>query len=183
MHEETKEKMAAVLAMLKEDLALMRTSQATPSLVENITVEAYQGSAPLKLKELATITTEGGSTILVHPWDSSVVKKIVRAINEAEMGLTPILSGNLVRLQIPPLSTERREEYIRLLKNKLEASRVMIRRLRAEKRAEIREAKEKGEMSENEAFSQEEELQKLTDEFIGQIDLLGENKEKELRQV
>ena len=183
MHEEIRKKMSAVLAMLKEDLALMRTSQANPSLVENITVEAYEGSAPLKLKELATITTEGGGALLIQPCDTGVVKKIVKAINEMGMGLTPIVSGNLVRIQIPPLSTERREEYIRLLKNKLEASRVMIRRLRAEKRAEIREATEKGEMSENEAFSQEEELQKLTDEFIGQIDLLGENKEKELRQI
>ncbi|MBP8590905.1 ribosome recycling factor [Candidatus Shapirobacteria bacterium] len=183
MHEETRKKMTAVLVMLREDLALMRTSQATPSLVENITVGAYEGSAPLKLKELATITAEGGGTILIQPWDAGVIKKIVKAINEAEMGLTPMVSGNLVRIQVPPLSTERREEYVCLLKNKLEASRVMIRRLRAERRAEIREAKEKGEISEDEAFFQEEELQKLTNEFIGEIDLLGENKEKDLRQV
>ena len=169
--------MAAVLAMLKEDLALMRTSQANPSLVENITVEAYEGSAPLKLKELATITTEGGGTLLIQPWDTGVIKKIVKAINEAEMGLTPIASGNLVRIQIPPLSTERREEYIRLLKNKLETSRVMIRRLRAEKEPKSGKQR-KREMSENEAFLKKKNCKNSPTSLLAKLIFWGKTRRK-----
>ena len=183
MFEEAEEKMQRVLATLQTDLSSMRASRATPALVENIPVEAYEGAGELAVKELATISVEDHRIILVRPWDQGVATKIVQAIEKANIGLTPTMSGGLIRMVIPPLSLERRREYIRLMRRKLEAARVMVRQIRAEERAAIREQKEKGELSEDESFSREEALQKLTDEFVDKIDDLGESKEKELEAV
>jgi len=183
MFEEIQEKMQRVLNALQTDLSSIRTSQATPALVENILVEAYEGAGKLRVKELAAVTIEGHDTILIRPWDQGVTTKIVQAIEEANIGLTPAINGGFIRMVIPPLSLERRQEYIRLMRRKLEAARVMVRQVRAEERVNIREQKEKGELSEDESFSREEMLQKLTDEFIEKIDSLGKNKEIELGTV
>jgi len=183
MFEEIQEKMQRVLDTLQTDLSSIRTSQATPALVENILVEAYGGAGKLRVKELAAVTIEGHDTILIRPWDQKVATKIVQAIEEANIGLTPVINDGFIRMVIPPLSLERRQEYIRLMRRKLEAARVMIRRVRAEERVSIREQKEKGELSDDESFSREEMLQKLTDEFIEKIDSLGKNKETELGTV
>jgi len=183
MFEKAQEKMRRVLATLQIDLSSIRTSQATPALVENIPVEAYEGAGKLRIKELAAVTIEGHSVILVRPWDQKVAAKIVQAVEMANIGLTPAISGGFVRIVIPSLSLERRQEYIKLMRRKLEATRVMIRQIRAEERVGIREQKEKGELSEDESFSQGETLQKLTDEFVEKIDSLGKNKEVELGTV
>jgi len=183
MFEEIREKMQRVLNTLQTDLSSIRTSRATPALVENIPVKAYEGTGKLRVKELATITVDGHSTILIQPWDQGVVAKIVQAIEEANINLTPVTDGGFIKIIIPPLSLERRQEYIKLMRRKLEAARVMVRQIRTEERINIREQKEKGELSEDESFSREEMLQKLTDEFIEKIGSLGEKKEIELGTV
>jgi len=183
MFEEAQEKMQRVLTTLQTDLSSIRTSQATPALVENISVEAYKGAGKLRIKELAAVTVEGHSTILVRPWDQKVAAKIVQAVERANIGLTPAISGGFIRIVIPSLSLERRQEYIKLMRRKLEATRVMIRQIRAEERVNIREQKERGELSEDESFSRGEMLQKLTDEFIEKTDNLGKSKEIELGTV
>jgi len=183
MFEEEQEKMKRVLVILQTDLSSIRTSQVAPALVENISVEAYEGAGKLRVKELAAVTVEGHNTILVRPWDQGVIVKIVQAIEKANIGLTPVISSGFIRIVVPPLSLERRQEYIKLMRRKLEATRIMIRQIRAEERANIREQRGKGELGEDESFSREEMLQKLTDEFMEKIDNLGKNKEIELGTV
>ncbi len=183
MFEEAEKRMQGVLATLQMDLSSMRASRATPALVENIPVEAYEGAGKSAVKELATVTIEGHNTILVRPWDQGIVAKVAQAIEKADIGSTPAVSGGLIRVTILPLSLERRQQYIKLMHRKLEAARVMIRQIRAEERVGIRGQKEKGELSEDESFSREEELQKLTDEFVEKIDRLGKAKETELNTV
>jgi len=183
MFEETEKKMKEAVAVLQDDLSSLRTSRANPSLIENILVEAYEGAASLKLKEVATLAVEGARTILVEPWDKSLVGKVSKALEKANQGFNVASEGGRIRVTIPPLSLEQRQEYIRLMRRKVEATKVIIRHLRGEERGRILEAKEKGEISEDEAFRQEKELQDLTDKYIEQVDNLGKNKEKELLAV
>jgi len=181
MFELTEKRMDQVFEMLREDLAMIKTSRISPSLVENIVVEAYEGSAGLKVKELGSIIVEGASTLSIQPWDPKILRCIAAAIEESKTGLSAVVSGQKVRVKTPPLSQERREEQIKLIKNKLESTRVMIRQVRSEKRSEILEQKEGGKLSEDEAFREGEELQRLTDQYIDKIDELGEKKIASLR--
>ncbi|MDD3679452.1 MAG: ribosome-recycling factor, partial [Candidatus Shapirobacteria bacterium] len=113
-------------------------------------------------------------------WDPKVGRNIVHSLEESELGLSITTSGEVIRASLPPLSAQRREEYIRLLKKKLEAARVMIRQIRAEERSRILTQKEVGELGQDEAFRLEEELQKLTDDQIDKVDQLGDKKIIEL---
>ena len=183
MFEGAKNKMAKVLGLFQEDIASIRTSRANPALIENIIVTVYEGASQLKIKELASITSEGPNTLLIQPWDPKVSKDIVRALGVSEIGLSVTVSGEVIRAIMAPLSTQRREEYIRLLKKRLESVRVMIRRIRAEERSEILGQKEAGEISEDEAFRLEEKLQELTDSQIDKIGQLGNRKVTELESL
>src|SRR6266851_5428611 len=128
----TKEKLQKVLDVLKDDLATIRTGRATPSLVENIIVSAYGGSAKLKVMELATIGTPDNKTIVLTPFDVSVIHDLQKGIEAASTGLNPIIDSNVLRISIPPLSFERRQELIKAMKHKLENGRVMVRLVRHE---------------------------------------------------
>ena len=130
--QKTKEKAQKVLDILKDDLATIRTGRATPSLVENIVVSAYEGSAKLKVMELATIGVSDNQTIILTPFDPSVIHEIQKGIEAANTGLNPIIDGVVLRISIPPLSTERREELIKAMRHKLENGRVMVRQVRHE---------------------------------------------------
>lgn len=175
-------KMEKALEVLAEDLSILRAGRANPALVEKIMVEAYETRMPLV--ELATITSPGPSQLLITPFDQTIIKSILQAVQlHSEMGLSPMVDGNLIRVQIPPLSEERREEFVKVLHQKLESGRIMIRQVRQEKRNEIKDAFEANEVSEDAKFKMEEDLQKLTDEFINKIEEMGKAKETELRSV
>src|SRR5215469_1335178 len=122
----TKEKLDKVLDVLKDDLATIRTGRATPTLVENIVITAYGGSAKLKVMELATISATDNQTLVLTPYDASVTNDIQKGIEAANAGLTPIVDGNILRIKIPPLSLDRRQELIKAMRHKLENGRVMI---------------------------------------------------------
>lgn len=175
--------MVQALDLLREDVASMRTSRANPALIENIRVSAYQGAGELKIKELASISVEGAACLVIQPWDSKVVKNIAQALETSDLGLSVAVGKDAVRATLPPLSAQRREEYIRLLKKKLEAARVMIRQIRAEERGRILAQKDEGQISQDEAFRQETKLQELTDSQIEEIDRLGEKKIAELESL
>lgn len=168
--------MKEAVAMLREDLSSLRTSRANPALIENIKVTAYEGAEQLQLKELGSIRAEDANTLVVEPWDPKTAKNIAATVRQEDLGLSAAVSGNNVRVTMPPLSKERREEYVRLLKEKMESTRVMIRQIRSEQRAQILAAKEEGEISEDEAFRQEEQLQELTDRYVAEVDQLGDKK-------
>lgn len=178
-----REKMHKALEVIKGDLATIRTGRATPSLVENIVVNAYDGTAKMKLVEMATVATTDSRTLIVTPFDPTQVSAIEKAIFEANIGLTPVVDGAIIRLTIPMLTEERRQEYVKLAKAKIEGGRIMIRQIRHDIMAEVKRKFESDEINEDEKKHLEKEIQAITDEVIGEVELLGEKKEQELMQV
>ena len=136
--QETKKRIDKVLDVLKGDLSTLRTGRATPSLVENVVINAYGGTARLKVMELATIGASDTKTLMITPFDPSIIHEIQKGIEAANAGLTPVVDGNIIRINIPPLSQERREELIKAMKQKLENGRIMIRQARHEAMDQIK---------------------------------------------
>lgn len=174
-----KPQMQKVLDILRGDLATIRTGRAVPSLVEGLVISVYGGSTKLRVMELATVTTSDSQTLLISPFDPSIINEIEKGIQESNTGLSPVVDGHIIRISIPPLSQERREELIHLMKQKLENGRVMIRQVRHDGMSEVK----KQELPEDEEKRLEKEVQKITDEFIEQVDVLGKQKEQELLQI
>lgn len=166
------------LAFFKQEIAAIRTGRATPALVEDILVE-YFGSK-LKIKELASITTPESRTLLIQPWDKNALEPISGAISKSGVGLAPIADGQLIRLNLPALTEDRRKEFIKLLKRKTEESRIKIRKTRDEIRDQIAKLAKNGDIREDDKFKSQEDLQKIVDEYNGKIEELEKKKEQEL---
>lgn len=175
------QKMQKTVEHVKADVATLRTSRATPTLVENMEVEAYSGK--MKLIELAHITAPEHNLLLIQPWDQSIISSIVRAIQTSNLGLTPVAEAGLIRITIPPLTEERRRDLIKLLHQKLEAGKVMLRQVRHEARERLERKEKNGEISEDQLKHGQKELEDLVEKFMGEIEGLGEHKEKELLEV
>ncbi len=178
-----RDKMRKALEITRNDLSSIRSGRATPALVENMIIAAYGGSQRLKLMEMATITTMDAKTIVISPYDPSVITEIEKGIMEANTGLTPVVDREIIRITIPPLSQERREEYIKLARAKLESGRIMIRQIRGEGMRELKKMEDAKTISEDEQKHGERLVQELTNEMIAEIDALGQKKEAELLQV
>ncbi len=179
----TKEKMMKAIHLLQEDLATIRTGRASPALVENVVISAYENTQHLRVKEMATITTDGPRALLITPFDPSVIKDIEHGINAANLGFNAHIDGSYVRINLPQLNAERREEYIKLAHAKLEGGRVMIRQVRHEVMADLKKKFEAKEISEDDKKRLEKEIQIETDEMMGEIEDLREKKETELREI
>lgn len=179
---ETREKMEKALEALASDLSSLRTGQANPSLIEQMMVEAYETHMPLL--ELATIITEGPDQLLVTPFDQTIIKNIERALTmERNLGFSVRTEENVIHVQIPPLSEERRQEFGKILHQKLEAGRVMIRQVRHEAMESIEQDFSAKQLGEDEKFRRQQDLQKLTDEFNNKIEEMGKKKEAELMMI
>jgi ribosome recycling factor len=178
-----RDKMDLALQAVQEDVATIRTGRATPSLIENVVIPAYGGTQNLKVMELGTISAPEPHMLTIKPWDTSVVGEIAKGINQANLGIQAVVDADLVRVNIPPLTQERRQEFVKLLKTKTEGGKVMLRQIRHEQMIHLKKAFEAKEVNEDDKFNQEEELQKLTDEFVGKIDDLFKAKEQELLTV
>lgn len=181
--ETTKLNMQRVLDVLKVDLSTVRTGRATPSLIDSLTVGVYGGSTKLKLMELATITTSDTQTLVVVPFDPSIIGEIRKGILELNVGLNPVIDGQIIRISIPPLSEERRNQLIHLMKQKLEGGKIQVRQVRHEAMDAIKKQYNAKEVSEDEMVRLEKEIQRTTDEVINEIDALGSKKEQELLQI
>jgi len=180
--EELRTKMNQALSAFSEDLSSLRVGQATPALIEKFMIEAYDTKMPLV--ELATITTSGPNQLLVTPFDQSVLKNIEKALSmDRDLGLTVKSQENNVHVQLPPLTEERRQEFIKLLKQKIEAARIMIRQVRHEQMEEVKRNFDAKQINEDEKFNQEKEVQEVTDDFNKKIEELGRQKEKELSTI
>lgn len=177
-----KQKMQRNLDSLRADFATVRTGKASPSLVENIVIKAYGGTTPLRVMELSTIHVQDAHTLVITPFDHSVIGEIERGIADAQVGLNPIIDGNFIRINLPPLSEERRKEFVKLVSQKAEAGKVMMRQARHDGMEQAKKL-EKEELSEDEVIRVEKDIQKLTDDFISQIDDLSAQKEAELMKV
>ncbi len=175
--------MQQVLDLVMSDIASIRTGRASGSLIEDVSVLVYGGQQKLTIKELGTITAPDPQTIVVDPWDKSIIGEIRQGILSANVGLNPSIDGELLRIVLPPMTSEDREKYVKLLSTKLENGKVMIRQVRGDTMKHIKEIFEKKEISEDEKFRQEKKLQEMTDEFVGKIEEAGERKEKEILNI
>lgn len=169
---------AKILEVLKSDLSTVRTGRAASSLVENIIITAYGGSK-LRVLEVGTVSILDLQTILITPFDASIIGDIQKGIMESNVGLTPVVDGQVIRISIPPLSEERRKELIHLVNQKLESAKVQVRQVRHSAMDEVK----KLELGQDEEARLEKEIQKLTDEVILEIDSLGKHKEQELLRI
>ena len=176
-----KDKMQNSVDALKRELATFRTSRASPALVEHIKVE-YAG-VPTPLNQIAAISAPGASLLVIQPWDRGTISSIEKAILKSDLGLNPITSGNVIRLNLPPLSEERRQELIRVVRKRIEERKIMIRNLRHEAMGELKGLEKNKEISQDEHKRALEQLQKLTDRFIADIEQIARDKEAELMEV
>lgn len=167
-----------VLEVVGGDMATIRTGRAKPDLVSGIEVLAY--GQRMKLFELASVTAPDPSTIVISPWDKGVMKDIEKAIMISELQLNPNVSSDIIRINIPPLTTERRNDFVKLLHQKIESGRVMARQVRQEIKEEIDRLKKDGGVSEDEIDRLLEQLQKTLDEYMGKIEAMGKKKEEEI---
>jgi len=172
-----------VVDLVATDIGSIRTGRATPSLVENIIIPAYGGTQKMKVLELASITAPEPTMIVISPWDKSIIGDIKKGILEANVGLTPNIDGEIIRIIIPALTTEDREKYVKILSQKIESGKVMVRQVRADEMNNIKKGFEAKEITEDEKFGQEKRLQELTDEYIGKIEEKEEVKKSELMQL
>ncbi len=176
-------KMQASVDSIASDIAGVRTGRATPSLVENIIVPAYGGTQRLRVMEVASITAPDPTSIVINPWDKSIIGDIRKGILEANIGMNPSIDGEILRIVMQPLTTEDREKYVKILSVKLENGKVTIRQVRADEMHEIKKKFEAKEITEDEKFANEKKLQEITDSFIAKIDEMGEKKKTELMQI
>ncbi len=180
---QAKQKMEKAFEVLRVDLATVRSGKASSQMVENIEVVAYGGSARLKIMELATISVPDPKTVVITPFDLSVIGDIEKGINDSGLGINPSVSGEFIRLSIPPLTEERRAEMVKMINQKCENGKVMIRQVRQDSMREIKKMEDQGHTSEDDIERNEKEVQSLTDDYIKNIDSLREQKEKELMTV
>lgn len=178
-----RKRMQQVLDLVTSDIGGIRTGRATPALVEGLVVAVYGGQQRLKIQELATITAPDTQTLLIDPWDKSIIGEIRQGIQIANVGMNPMIDGEIIRITVPPLTTEDRESYVRLLSSKIENGRVMIRQIRGDVMHDLKKKFEEKEISEDEKFSLEKRLQGLTDEIVGKIEGAGDRKKQELLQL
>ena len=174
---------AKTILALKEDLKSIRTGRASPSLVENLVVETYGGQSKLRLLELATIMTEGASSISITPYDPSVIQDIEKAILKSPLGLTPATQGTRIVIRIPSLNTEQREKYIKVVGEKIEEKKIAIRNHRDDSRRNMKNSFEKKEMSEDEKYRLEKEIDLQSTKFMEEINTIRESKEKEIMEI
>jgi ribosome recycling factor len=178
---EAEEKMEKSFKKAHDDFASIRTGKASPSLVENIKVDCY--GTNMRLREVAGITTPDPRMIMIQPWDASNVDPVRKALEEANIGITPLVDGKLIRLPIPELSEERRKEMIKLVKKMAEDGRVTIRHIRRDAMETLKKLHKDGKLTEDDFSLAEKETQKLTDDYTKKIDHHLETKESELLKV
>ena len=168
-------------AMVSE-FAGVRTGKASPALVENLMIEAYEGSS-MRLLELASISTPELRTIMIQPWDASTVQAIDKGIQAANLGLNPSVDGKIIRINLPDLTKERREELVKVVRKMAEDGRVAVRHVRREAIDTLKAEKKKSDITEDDLTGGEKEVQKLTDTYVKKIDDHLSSKEEEILTV
>lgn len=179
--QEAKVEMEAVIEVVIGDLAMVKTGRARPDLLENVQVQAYDTRMPLI--ELSSITAPDPHMLMVQPWDESIVETVAKGIAGSDLNLNPVVDGKLIRISIPPLTEERREELVKLVGQKLESGKVLLRGARQETKKKIEDLKGEPGVSEDDIHRLMEQLEKLTEEYMDKVEKLGENKREELRTI
>ena len=166
----------------ERELITIRTGRAHPALVEGIKFTAY-GTSVLTIKEAASITIPEPRLIVIQPWDQGIMQDIENALSASDVGLTPVIDGNIIRIRLPEMSTSRRDELVKILGKKTEDSRVSVRNARKEFHNLIRDSEKNKSISEDHSRRLADTLQKITDKFIGTIDQMAQKKENEIKTV
>ena len=178
---EKKSQFEAAIENLHKELSVLRTGRATPALVEDIPVAAYDST--MEIKGLASISTLDAKTLVITPWDKSMLQAMEKGIRDADIGLSPVVDGDTIRIVMPPMTEENRKQMVKVVKEKLEDARVRIKGVRENiKETVIKKEKEK-ELSEDEKFKLLDELDKLTKEYSNHVGEIGSKKEQEIMTV
>ncbi|TVQ19275.1 MAG: ribosome recycling factor [Spirochaetaceae bacterium] len=178
---QAEEKMKKTLTALDEEFNTLRTGRASSALFDKVRVEYYGNPTPLN--QVATISVPEARLVVIQPWDKSVIGEIEKAIQKSELSLNPSNDGKVIRISIPPLTEERRREYVKLAKSMAEQSRVSVRNVRRDANDELKKAEKDGEISEDDLKRAEDEVQKVTDAHIEQINARVDEKEKEILEI
>ena len=175
---ELRRKMDRALEVLSKDFSRIRTGRASVSLLEGIKVECYGTNMPIN--QVASLAAPESRLLTIQPWDPGILSDLEKAILKSDLGLTPSNDGKIIRIPIPPLTTERRKELVKTTKKMAEESKVALRNLRREANEQLKELKKEKLISEDEAFKAQDEVQKITDNYIKKVEAQAEDKEKEI---
>ena len=178
IYDETRESMGKSVIALKNELKRVRTGRASLSILDGIKVDYY--GTPTPLNQMATLAVPESRLITIQPWDASVIKEIEKAILKSDLGLTPSSDGKIIRISIPALTEERRKELVKVVRKICEDYKVSIRNIRRDSNELLKSMKKDGEISEDDAFKSQDEVQKITDEHIKRVDDCFDEKEKEI---
>jgi len=177
---ELREKMTKTMDALKRDFKRIRTGRASSALLDGIKVDCYETQMPID--QVATISVPESRLITIQPWDQSIIGNIEKSILKSELGLTPMNDGKIIRIAIPPLTEERRKELAKLARKMAEESKIAVRNIRRDANDMFKELKNEKEISEDECYRCQEEVQTITDEFIKKLDGVTAQKEKEITE-
>jgi ribosome recycling factor len=181
LKKDARERMAKCVTTFQADLKKLRTGRAHPSLVENLKVDYYGSDVPLQ--QVASIAVEDGRTLVISPWEKTVVQAIEKAIFKSDLGLTPMTAGTVIRVPMPALTEERRRDITKVLRHDAEGARVAVRNVRRDVMNDIKELLKKKEISQDDERRAETDVQKLTDKHVADVDAALAAKEKEVMQV
>lgn len=173
-------RMGKIVDLFINDIGSIRTGRATPGLIENVVVTVY-GAQKMRLIELGSIGVPDVRSLTFQPWDQGLIREIANGIQAANIGMNPAIDGQVIRMSLPMLTQEQREDYVKLLGRKLEGVREMIRNARGDFRKKLMDAKNGKEIGEDEFKRDEEQLQKTTDQFVVKLEELAKKKEVEIR--
>ncbi|MBW2002360.1 MAG: ribosome recycling factor [Deltaproteobacteria bacterium] len=175
---ETRQKMEKTAESLNQEFKKMRTGRASVSILEGIKAECY--GTQMRLNQISSISIPESRLLTIQPWDQSIIGNIEKSILKSALGLTPVNDGKLIRISIPPLTEERRKELAKMAKKMAEETKVSIRNQRREANEELKELKKEIEISEDEMYTYQDKVQKITDKFIEKIDEIRKEKEQEI---
>lgn len=178
---QNKDEFKAVIEHLKKELRQLRTGQANPSLVEDIPVSAYDST--MEIKGLASINTIDTKTLVIDPWDKGLIQNIEKAIRDADIGVSPVVDGNVIRIVLPQMTEENRKKLVKVMREKLEEAKVGIRKVRESLRDTVLRQEKNKEISEDEKYKLFDEIDKITKEFTSEVEEIGQNKEKEIMTI
>ena len=178
IHEDSTERMGKTITALENELKRIRTGRASLSLLDGIRVDYYGTMTPLN--QMATLAVPESRLITIQPWDASVLKDIEKAVLKSDLGLTPSNDGKIIRLAIPPLTEERRKELVKVVHKMCEEHKVATRNIRRDANDLLKSLKKDGDISEDDAFKAQDDVQKITDNFIQKVDDIYKEKEKEI---
>ena len=177
----TEQKMQKSLEALRADLGKIRTGRAHTGILDHVQVDYY--GSPVPIAQIASVTLLDGRTIAVQPWEKNMIAKVEKAIREADLGLNPASQGDILRVPMPPLTEERRRELTKVVKQEGEGAKVAVRNLRRDANQHLKDALKAKEVSEDDERRAQDDVQKLTDRYIAEIDKLLAEKEKDLMAV